>query len=133
MNETLDTAWTRLLGNNIVIEDIVSPSACCCRPTSRDVKVALKLSTDLAEFKLRRKIVQMSGELGRREHLMMSVGRLIVFDVTVPKSFKYTKIVLALNNLKRQNDKVKYSPRIIVVGDMARTEEEGTERAIAYD
>jgi predicted ATPase len=64
---------------------------------------------------------------------MMSVGRLIVFDVTVPKSFKYAKIVLALNNLKRQKDRVKYSPRIIVVGDMAKTEEEGTERAIAYD
>jgi hypothetical protein len=65
-NETLDKAWTRLLGNNVVIEDIVSPSACCCRPASRDVRVELKLSTDLEEFKLRRKLVQMSGELGMR-------------------------------------------------------------------
>ncbi len=63
----------------------------------------------------------------------MSVGRLIVFDVTVPKSFEYAKIVLELNNLSKLNNIAKYSPRIIVVGDMAKTEEEGTERAIAYD
>jgi hypothetical protein len=117
-----------------VVEDITLPTACCCRPSSRDVRLALKLSTTLSEFKLRRKLAQMSGgELGLREHLMISVGRLIVFDVTVPRSFEYAKIVLALNNLSRQKDKVKYSPRIIVVGDIARTEVKGTERAIAYD
>ena len=133
-NETLDKAWEGLLGKDFVVEDISLPTAWCCRPSSRDVRVALKLSqTSLAEFKVRRKLVQMSGELGLRDHLMMSVGRLIVFDVTVSKSFEYAKIVLSLNNLNRPKDKVKYSPRIIVVGDMARTEEVGTERAIAYD
>ena len=62
--------------------------------------MALRLSSDLSEFKLKRKIIA----LGYREHLLMSVGRLIVFDVTVPKSFEYAKIVLEVNNLSRPNN-----------------------------
>ena len=62
---------------------------------------------------------------------MMSVGRLIVFDVTAPESFEAAKVVIARNDLKKPKDRAKFSPRIIVVGDMAKTDKQ--ERSVSYD
>jgi hypothetical protein len=62
---------------------------------------------------------------------MMSVGRLVVFDVTALQTFEAAKHVVARNHLRRPSYRAKYSPRIIIVGDMAKTDKE--ERSVSYD
>ena len=62
---------------------------------------------------------------------MMSVGRLIVFDVSAVQTFEAAKHVIARNHLRRNRDRARYSPRIIIVGDMAKTDKK--ERSVSYD
>ena len=62
---------------------------------------------------------------------MMSVGRLIVFDVTALQTFEAAKHVIARNHLSKPRDRAKFSPRIIIVGDMAKTDKQ--ERTVSYD
>jgi hypothetical protein len=61
-------------------------------------------------FDLRRKI---------NDELMMSVGRLIVFDIMQAESLAAAQKVIETNEFYLPKDRAKYSPRIILVGDSA--------------
>jgi hypothetical protein len=52
---------------------------------------------------------------------MMSVGRLIVFDVTEKDTLTGAQKVIKCNPLYSPEDRAKFSSRIIVVGDIANT------------
>jgi hypothetical protein len=54
-----------------------------------------------------------------------------VFDVTALQTFEAAKHVIARNHLRRNRDRARYSPRIIIVGDMAKTDKK--ERSVSYD
>ena len=62
---------------------------------------------------------------------MMSVGRLIIFDVTALLTFEAAKLVAQTNQLSRPVDMAVFSPRIVIVGDMAKTEK--AKRNVSYD
>jgi hypothetical protein len=49
----------------------------------------------------------------------MSVGRLIVFDIMQSESLTAAQKVIETNHFYSPSDRAKYSPRIILVGDIA--------------
>ena len=50
---------------------------------------------------------------------MMSAGRLIVFDIMQSESLAEAQKVIKSNEFYLPKDRAKYSPRIILVGDIA--------------
>ena len=115
-----DWDWDKHIGEEEIILDInVSSKSRHSEVLQRSIKVMLKMMQTSSPtyysnspFEVRRKL---------NERLMMSVGRLIVFDVTEKDTLTGAQKVIKCNPLYSPEDRAKFSSRIIVVGDIANT------------
>ena len=91
-----DTDWKKFIGDNEYTENIdISQNSCIRDIQKRSIKVILKMKEasspddfSIPPFELRRKI---------NEGLMMSVGRLIVFDIMQSESLAAAQKVIQTN------------------------------------